>query len=433
MDGSQQAMLQNYENTNMYFATNGSARLLIQANGNIGIGTNSVPEALLHLHKPAVSQDVRIAFTDSTTGSTNADGVVIGKLSDQRGFFYNYENQPLFFGTNSAERMRIMAGGDVGIGTDNVPFARLHLHRAGVSQDCRIQFTDSTTGVSSNSGTIVGKLADGRGFLFNYQATDLFFGTSGAEHMRIMANGNVGIGTTTTTAKLRVEGTIVATGQITCGTFVGTFLSVANTGTDYLCIQINTTQGTSYQSTVRIAFGSFTGFHRCYTDDILYNEAECDLFKNKYAGRLIIATGSIKTDYSDENNEWKSLYDKDGITYEDALPIVALSRKKKDKRIFGVLGLATRASNDKNRLIINSVGEGAICVANSNGNIENGDYIQSSDLLGYGERQDDDLLHNYTCAKATIDCDFQLDSPFYQCYEENNVRYALISCTYHCG
>jgi hypothetical protein len=376
---------------------------------------------------------VRIAFTDSTTGSTNADGVVIGKLSDQRGFFYNYENQPLFFGTNSAERMRIMAGGDVGIGTDNVPFARLHLHRAGVSQDCRIQFTDSTTGVTGNSGTIVGKLADGRGFLFNYQANDLFFGTSGAEHMRILANGNVGIGTTTTTAKLRVEGTIVATGQITCGTFVGTFLSVANTGTDYLCIQINTTQGTSYQSTVRIAFGSDTSFHRCYTDDILYNEAESNLFKKRYEGRLVVSTGKIKTDYSDENNEWKSLYDKDGITIEDSLPIVALSRQRKDKRIFGVLGLAGRVSNNKNRLIVNSGGEGAICVANSNGNIENGDYIQSSDLLGYGERQDDDLLHNYTCAKATMDCDFQLDSPYYQCYEENNVRYALISCTYHCG
>lgn len=433
MDGSQQAMLQNYENTNMYFATNGSARLLIQANGNIGIGTNSVPEALLHLHKPAVSQDVRIAFTDSTTGSTNADGVVIGKLSDQRGFFYNYENQPLFFGTNSTERMRIMASGDVGIGTDNVPFARLHLHRAGVSQDVRIQFTDSTTGVTSNSGTIVGKLADGRGFLYNYHSADLFFGTSGAEHMRILANGNVGIGTTTTTAKLRVEGTLVVTGQITCGTFVGTFLSVANTGTDYLCIQINTTQGTSYQSTVRIAFGSFTGFHRCYTDDILYNEAESDLFKNKYAGRLVISTGKIKTDYSDENNEWQTLYDKEGITIEDSLPIVALSRQKKDKKIFGVLGLAGRASNDKNRLIINSVGEGAICVANSNGNIENGDYLQSSDLLGYAERQDDDILHNYTVAKATIDCNFELDSPYYQCYEENGVRYALIACTYHCG
>ena len=52
-------------------------------------------------------------------------------------------------------------------------------------------------------------------------------------------------------------------------------------------------------------------------------------------------------------------------------------------------------NNNINRLIVNSVGEGAICVCNANGNIENGDYICSSDVLGYGEKQDDELLHNY--------------------------------------
>ena len=63
-------------------------------------------------------------------------------------------------------------------------------------------------------------------------------------------------------------------------------------------------------------------------------------------------------------------------------------------------------------MIINSIGEGGIFVINSNGNIENGDFIQSSDYLGYGERKDDDILHNYTVGKSTIDCDFKLDSNF---------------------
>ncbi len=56
-----------------------------------------------------------------------------------------------------------------------------------------------------------------------------------------------------------------------------------------------------------------------------------------------------------------------------------------------------------------------VCI--SNGNIENGDYIQSSDYLGYGEKQDDDLLYNYTVANATINCCFELDSPYYSCKE----------------
>ena len=99
-----------------------------------------------------------------------------------------------------------------------------------------------------------------------------------------------------------------------------------------------------------------------------------------------------------------------------------------------MLGSADRKTNNENRLIVNSVGEGAICVCNTNGNIENGDYIHSSELSGYGEKQDDDLLHNYTVAKAVMDCTFELDSPYDHCYEiENGVRVAFIACTYHCG
>ena len=55
-------------------------------------------------------------------------------------------------------------------------------------------------------------------------------------------------------------------------------------------------------------------------------------------------------------------------------------------------------------------------------------------MLGYGEKQDDDLLHNYTVAKAVMDCTFELDSPCYQCHElVGGVRVAFIACTYHCG
>ena len=114
--------------------------------------------------------------------------------------------------------------------------------------------------------------------------------------------------------------------------------------------------------------------------------------------------------------------------------MIQLSRTKKDKRVFGVLGMSTRQNSRNERLIVNSVGEGGIMVCNSNGAIENGDYITSSDYLGYGEKQDDDLLHNYTVAKTTMDCSFELDSPLYQCFElDNGLRVAFIACTYHCG
>jgi hypothetical protein len=237
------------------------------------------------------------------------------------------------------------------------------------------------------------------------------------------------------------------------------FRAVSLTNTDHLVVQRNYGSGEVNSDWIMVGFGSFTAFHRCYTDDGLYNNENnenIDIFKNKYVGRVVIATGKIKTDYTrkipndeepaqsserpinkppkKEIDEWYSEIDKDGITIEDAIPVVQLSRIRKDKRVFGVLGDPNRNTNNNNRLIVNSIGEGAICVSNTNGNIENGDYIQSSDLLGYGEKQDDDLLHNYTIAKATIDCNFELDSPYYQCHEiENGVRVAFIACSYHCG
>jgi hypothetical protein len=52
---------------------------------------------------------------------------------------------------------------------------------------------------------------------------------------------------------------------------------------------------------IKVAYGSFTTFHRCYINDELYkNETDesIDLFKNNYMGRVVIATGKIKTDFS---------------------------------------------------------------------------------------------------------------------------------------
>ena len=198
---------------------------------------------------------------------------------------------------------------------------------------------------------------------------------------------------------------------------------------------------TAYKYPLCIMYGSFTGFHRCFTDDELFDLNNPQDFKDNYIGRIVVSTGKIATDLkSIDNNEWTIKYDKYGITIEDALPIIELSRKKKDKRVIGVLGLNTRKNSHPERQIVNAIGEGGIWVCNSNGNIENGDYITSSDYLGYGEKQDDDILHNYTVAKATIDCDFILDSPLYNCFEiddldvnGNKLKVAFIAVTYHCG
>ena len=79
-----------------------------------------------------------------------------------------------------------------------------------------------------------------------------------------------------------------------------------------------------------------------------------------------------------------------------------------------------------------ALGEGVIMVCNINGNLENGDYITTSAIEGLGMKQDDDLLHNYTVAKITQDCDFSSDTTDVT-HDGQTYKMKLVGCTYHCG
>ena len=110
------------------------------------------------------------------------------------------------------------------------------------------------------------------------------------------------------------------------------------------------------------------------------------------------------------------------ITINESIPIVSLSNVVIDKTCFGVISASedpdvredrignfvTPFEKEKGdtRVFINSLGEGAIWVSNIGGSLESGDYITTSTVKGYGQKQDDDILHNYTVAKITMDCDF---------------------------
>lgn len=190
---------------------------------------------------------------------------------------------------------------------------------------------------------------------------------------------------------------------------------------------------------------SFTGQHRCIPID--------DDLKEKI-GLICVSTGNFDTrSYSDKNTKQVSI--------NEAHPIIDISSKRNQKSVFGVIsgqetiGTGTGdqrgfsfqvggfgshipiADDDDQRLLINSIGEGGIWICNINGDLENGDYITSCEIPGYGMLQDDDLLHNYTVAKITQDCNFELDNSKYDCvefeFEGQTYRKAFVGCTYHCG
>ena len=183
----------------------------------------------------------------------------------------------------------------------------------------------------------------------------------------------------------------------------------------------------------------FTGQHRSISEDV---DIASDI------GLIVVSTGRYNT---------RGLFnDQIQVSINDSHPIVKLSSKRNQKSCFGVISnkeemvngqieyingpfgfFADKLDDDQERIIINSLGEGAIWVCNINGNLENGDYITTCEIPGHGMRQDDDLLHNYTVAKITQDCNFELDNPYYDCvefeFEGQTYRKAFVGCTYHCG
>ena len=86
--------------------------------------------------------------------------------------------------------------------------------------------------------------------------------------------------------------------------------------------------------------------------------------------------------------------------------------------VYGVYG----GTDENGRDLVLALGAGYIWVTRTNGNIAVGEYLQSSAEPGYAEKQDDDILHNYTVGKA-------LEPVIWK--EGEKTR--LIACTYHSG
>ena len=169
----------------MLFHTGGTERMRIDSSGNVGIGSSG-PTSLLTLQS-TTSTKLNIRHTSSgngygyilrTTGSTTNDLIIESE-----------------FNGTATERMRIDSSGNVGIGTN--------------SPNNQLEIKSTTNGDGIRLSNDVGSYyhlvrSNGDGLLFDADAgntggggADIRFQIKGAEYMRLNANENLLIGTTT--------------------------------------------------------------------------------------------------------------------------------------------------------------------------------------------------------------------------------------------
>jgi hypothetical protein len=384
----------------------------IKNNGNVGIGTSNPSQALTLFR---------------------SGGTLLFQSND------NFERQSAAardaYFTSATHKIERIADNDLLYSGGGLLLGSTHQIELGYSKNYTLYAPETKYGPSQHA--------------MRFNMTNPGASTTSYNIMTLLSSGTVGIGTTNPIQKLEVYGSIYTrngygnAGRVLLGRSDGSPLlqitsgGLGNAGTNDLILYNASGSGPisflgNFDSDADKRHGywsagslyaeyaiddynasvNFTGQHRTLIKGV------CSNVSNVYEGLIVSAC----------NDEYIRMLGgvavgAEAITINESLPVVSFSNIAYDKKCFGVLSSSedpekreTRYGNFVQKLIkergdtrvfINSVGEGGIWVVNTNGSIESGDFITTSNVAGYGQKQDSEFLANYTVAKATMNCDFK--------------------------
>ena len=181
--------------------TAGNERIRVTSDGKVGINTD-MGGAPASLYPFSVYRSTGTGYVYTETAQSGASAGLRAKAGTADFTIFTTQGTgqlAIYDNTNSAERLRITSGGDVGIG-DAAPNSNygtnLSVHST-ATDGARLKISDGTTGKGNTDGLDIISTG-GVAYILNRENAAMSFSTNDTERLRIDSSGRVLAGTTST-------------------------------------------------------------------------------------------------------------------------------------------------------------------------------------------------------------------------------------------